>query len=305
MIQHHSSTVRATLVIGVGGFGGLVARQLSGLLTGEPPAHATRVCVVDTDEADITRATGAGISAHLVSARGPNRVFGDNRTSNIIQFRGRYGDHAKYLDALNLTDMVQLESGACTIPPIGDFLFEVGKAPLREFLTAQSLEIGRDARIVHPILVGSAGGGTSAPGLLRVARCLGEATERNRLLGGSAEAWRKPDIWFMPPVIQARAQKTRTFQLRPMSNAFAFTKEADLLSHERVIGNLFRFSPANGHGGLANTLEEAAAMLADSIFMHVHCPVMESRFADTFRVVSNEPGRRGTLGAVNQLGGAQ
>lgn len=307
MIQDHKPAGRATLVIGVGGFGGQVARRLSGLLAMEAASQATRVCVVDTDEGDITKATGAGISSHLVSARGPNRFFGDNRISNILRYRGHYGEHvAGFLSKLDLTDMLQVESGAMTMPPVGDFLFEVGRSPLLEFLATQAIEISRDARVVHPILVGSAGGGTSAPGLLRVARMLGEAESRACLIGGSAEAWRKPDIWFMPPVIQARALKTRTFQLRPLANAYAFVKEADQLSHERVIGNMFRFSPGNGQGALATTVEEAASMLADAIMMQVHCAAaIDARLADTFRVVSNEPGRRGVPLPAEPVGGAR
>ena len=94
--------------------------------------------------------------------------------------------------------------------------------------------------------------------------------------------------------LQSGAQRTRTFQLRPLANAYAFTKEADYLSHQRVVGSVYRFGLGNGQGAMAGTLDEGADMLADAIHLHLACQgAIEARLADTFRVVSNEPGRLG------------
>ena len=286
---------KATLVVGVGGFGGLVTRRLAGLLRGGTgPGRTTRICVVDTDANDVGKAEGDGLPAHLVSARGPNRCFGDSRVANVTEHPDRFsgGWVSRFLASHDLLDSLQVEAGASTMPPVGDFLFEISRGPLEDFLLKQVRAVGLDARSVSTILVGSAGGGTSAPGLLRLARAFG-GPERHRILGGSTQ-FSLPDIWYLPPWLQSGAQRTRTFQLRPLANAYAFTKEADYLSHQRVVGSVYRFGLGNGQGAMAGTLEEGADMLADAIHLHLACQgAIEARLADTFRVVSNEPGRLG------------
>ena len=67
-----------------------------------------------------------------------------------------------------------------------------------------------------------------------------------------------------------------------------------LLHKNRILANLLRLMPSNGHGSTAETLDEAADLMADNLLSYIigHAAAAGT-WCDGFHQRANDPGVRG------------
>jgi hypothetical protein len=287
------------LLVLVGGFGRRVGSAVRRLIPELEVANC-RVIAIDTDRADIEVAHRDGFDDCLHVNPEGDQSFGDNRVDNIIMYPARFGgrDPNYFVDFLSNNrgsmDTLAIGAGASTRPPYGEFIFRSQRWQICGYLRRNLDNALTHASKVQPILVGSGGGGTSAPGILSVAELLGTQGGLAECSNQGSDRVKKPWVATIPPLIQSEMADTQTFALRPLANAYAFTHELNLMAYEKTVEYIFRLNTQNGHGAAATTLDSAARLLADALIgIILGANTSASSWCDTFRQVRHDPERVG------------
>ncbi len=282
------------VVISVGGAGYAANRSVKRACRARKLTNISQFAL-DTDGGTAAMAEEDGIPFQLVSARGPNAEFGDNRLETARRFPERFGPLIQqFFDAFDdeEIDIVATDEGAHTRPFLGSIKFLLAEDEVKVFLRQQLNDALRTCKAVKVMVIGSAGGGTSAAGCPFLCDLLGDDDKREQL---TTEAYRigKPSLMCLPPLIQSDMQDTPTFRYRPLANAYAGLWEANHLSWLRRIRQQYVLHTCNDEGAAATDLEEAAEYMAEVLTAQaVGMAELGSRGADTKEIVSAEPGRR-------------
>jgi hypothetical protein len=286
-------------VVGVGGFGRRVVSAARRRVQ-ELEVPNCRLIAIDTDLADIEAAHRDGLDDCLLVSPEGDESFGDNRVENIMRYPDRFGgrDPSYFKDFLSCygraMDTLAIGAGAGTRPPFGEFIFRSHRWPVCSFLRRNLDSALTHARQVQHILVGSGGGGTSAPGILALAELLGTRDGLAECCNQGPDRVKKPWVATLPPLIQSEMADTQTFALRPLANAYAFTHELNVLARDKVVEYVFRLNTQNGHGAAVSTLDAAAYLLADVLVgIILGANTSASSWCDNFRIVRHDPERIG------------
>jgi hypothetical protein len=287
------------LLIHVGGFGGRVASKLKPLLEVlEVPG--CRLVVIDTADVDIQAARDVRIDAVFHLTPDAESGYGD-RLEDIQRHPEVFGrrDPMFFVDFGSKNDQSSMDAlgvnaGAGTRPEFGEFLFEAVEWSLTRFLRGVLDEALTESQYIQAVIIGSGGGGTSAPCILRIAELLGTDGGLARCCNQSPDRVKKPWVVTLPPLIQSKMAENQTFAQRPLANAYAFTHELNVLGHCNVVEYVFRLNSQNGQGCAVSTLDSAATLVADfALGLVIGANNSSASWCDTLRIVRYDPARRG------------
>lgn len=289
------------LPVCVGGFGGRIGMATLRRDREDRLGQADnfQAIAVDTNKGDID-IVGKHMPALHLSPNGLNAEFGDNELATIQKFPLNFDrDRDQYLHRFlkrhaGMLNSLAVDAGAGTRPLFGELIFRAQRGPLVRFLSTHLSKALAKASRVQPIVMGSGGGGTSKPGILEVCKLLGSFEGLQATCSQGAARVLRPWVFFMPPILQSRLPRTDTMALRPLANCHAFVREIDILSHKGIVQFVLRLMPSNGHGSTAETLDEAADLMADNLLSYIigHAAAAGT-WCDGFHQRANDPGVRG------------